>query len=141
MGNIFVEDLWKDSPERLKKAVKAIFKISEINGECIVNAELKNDCLVIAVYNEDDEFSYNVYLSDFNVWLSYEDDKISEATTKWLKFMYSVYGDKYVMRYITQRNKNLDKFMAEYEDNYNNETRKVLAEMGVEQYKDKQNRA
>ena len=44
--------------------------------------------------------------------------------------MFAGYGEAYAMQYVSNRNKQLDKFMAEYEQKYNNQTKTSLDEMG-----------
>ena len=91
--------------------------------------KIEDNALVFIRYGRVRE---KIYLGDF--WIStvrstpYKAN--NECALKWVKFMYNVYGDKYALQYIAYRNRELDKFMAEYEEKFNRETRKVLDEMG-----------
>lgn len=124
--NMFIEDLWKKFPEQTENAIKKIFDIRESRGDTLEFVCISNGALRFEKYGH---CSFGIVLTDFEV---YGHAVNSGYNIKWMKFMKSVFGDKYLYHYIAYRNNKLDKFMAEYEDNYNNETRKVLDEIGFE---------
>ena len=126
---MFIEKLWEENPKRVERAVKSIFSVREDWGDGIEFKKIEDNALVFIRYGRVRE---KIYLGDF--WVStvrstpYKAN--NECALKWVKFMYNVYGDKYALQYIAYRNRELDKFMAEYEEKFNRETRKVLDEMG-----------
>lgn len=126
---MYIEKLWEQNPKMVERAVKSIFNLREDWGDSLEFKKIEDNVLI---FFKDGRSRENIYLSDF--WIStvrsipYKAD--NELALKWVKFMYNVYGDKYALQYISYRNQELDKFMAEYEENYNNQTRKVLAQIG-----------
>lgn len=129
INKTFVEDLWEKNPELLTKAVKKIFNIKEERGDSIKFEDLRNGELVFHFKKQMDVYSTTILLRDFEVYGRKINDSYMPA---WMRFMYKVYGDKYAMQYISYRNKELDKYMAKYEEKYNSLTRRVLDEMGFE---------
>lgn len=136
MENTFVKDLWGKNPELVIKAIKKVCNIDEELAKSLSferideNGGLKFRAKYVFDYCD-------ICVGDFYMGGTEYIDRGPVRTTRilsnsigWMEFMYSVYGDKYAMQYITERNKKLDKYMAEYEENYNNQTRKVLAQMG-----------
>ncbi|MBO5910557.1 MAG: hypothetical protein J6Q15_03515 [Clostridia bacterium] len=130
---MFIEKLWEENPELVTKAVKKIYDVREERGDSLKFIQLSNGALRFEKYGH---CSFGIVLTDFE---AYGHTVNSGYNIKWLRFMKSVFGLKYVYQYIAYRNEKLDRFMAEYEDNYNKETKKVLAELGMDKYKDEQN--
>ncbi|MFQ6723704.1 MAG: hypothetical protein ACLRFE_00015 [Clostridia bacterium] len=130
---MFIEDLWEKFPEQTINAVKKIFDIREERGDSLEFKQANNGALRFEKYGH---CSFGIVLTDFEV---YGQQVNSGYNIKWLKFMKSVFGKKYLYYYIAYRNEKLDKFMAEYEADYNNQTKKVLAELGMKQYQDELN--
>ncbi|MBO5910313.1 MAG: hypothetical protein J6Q15_02265, partial [Clostridia bacterium] len=64
---MFIEKLWEEKPKFVEKATKKILGINEDVGERIEAGIVEKDCLIFDVYNEYDEFEYNVFLKDFSV--------------------------------------------------------------------------
>ena len=131
---MFIERLWKENPKLTKEAIKKIFKIDTVTGDGIEFYGIKDDAIVIGMYKS----LYSI-VSDEDVIARINDFEVLDNcfgmsreiyTEQWMKFMYKVFGDEYAIQYISQRNQQLDKFMAEYEEKFNRETRKVLDEMG-----------
>jgi len=122
---MFIEKLWEENPELITKAVKKIFEVREDRGDSLKFVCIGNGALRFEKYGH---CSFGIVLTDFEV---YGQDVNSGRNIKWMKFMKSVLGEKYLYYFIAYRNNKLDKFMAEYEDNYNKETKKVLAELGM----------
>ena len=136
MSNIFVKDLWEKNPKWMLKTIK---EVSNIDEELARKLSFKG-------INERGNLEFgathlssfcNIYVNDFMIggteYLDHSSVRHTNLINKnitWMKSMYEIYGDKYVMRYISQRNLKLDKFMAEYEEKYNNETKTVLDEIG-----------
>ena len=134
---MFIEELWEKYPEQTINVIKKITKLKDYSFEYV---EFENNCLKFDVYDDEDaEYKFTIYVSDFymNVCTSVEDYEISKQTIQWIKFMYSIYGNKYALQYISKRNQQLDKFMAEYDEKHNNQTRKVLEEIGFQSNKGK----
>ena len=138
---MFIERLWEENPELLIKAIKKICNIDEDLAKAISfdGVDKNGNLKFSAQYSVD---YCKVYLNDFYIQgEEYEERGLTRHTrmifdsSNWMKFMYNVYGDKYAMQYISKRNQKLDKFMADYEEKYNNETRKMLSEMGFEAIK------
>ena len=136
MSNVFVKDLWEKNPELMLKIIKEISNIDEeLAKELSFKGINERGNLEFGATHL---FSYcNIYVNDFMIGgTEYLDHgsvrrtKLINESISWKKSMYEIYGDKYVMRYISQRNLKLDKFMAEYEEKYNNETKAVLDEIG-----------
>lgn len=122
--SMFIEKLWEEKPELVIKAVKKIFDVREERGDSLKFIQLSNGALR---FEKHGHCSFGIVLTDFEIY----GQRVNNGyNIKWTQFMYNVYGDKYAMQYISYRNQQLDKFMTEYEDNYNKETRKVLDEMG-----------
>jgi len=133
---MFIEKLWEENPELVIKAVKKIWDVRGNRGDTLEFEKMNKGELVFYKHGRYSYYSHSIIIRDFEVY----DNKInSNVNIDWMKFMKSVFGDKYLYHYIAYRNEKLDRFMAEYEDNYNNETKKVLAEIGMEKYKDELN--
>ena len=126
----FVEDLWEKNPVEIIKKITEICLINKNWGDKLYFVKIDDDgelifkktgrCTMFIIVNN---FSIRTTESDKN----YEHSPMSEV---WRNFMFDIYGDSYAMQFISQRNLQLDKFMAQYEDNYNSETRLMLDEMG-----------
>jgi len=136
MKNTFVKDLWEKNPELV---IKAIIKVGKIDEELAKRLSFKGiDEKGSLEFGAHRSFDYcNVCVGDFNISGTEYIDRGGVRNTRfisnsvgWMKFLYSVYDDKFALQFISQRNQQLDKFMAEYEEKYNEETRHVLDKMG-----------
>ena len=131
---MFIEELWEKYPEQTINAIKKIWDIKEDRGDSLEFIQLSNGALRFEKYGH---CSFGIVLTDFE---AYGHTVNSGYNIKWLKFMKSVFGDKYLYHYIAYRNAKLDKFMAVYEDNYNKETKEILVKLGMDKYKDEQSK-
>lgn len=98
-------------------------------GDELYFDELVNSTLKFTKYGRVKNF---IFVGDFYIRTTYsgkdyEDSIISE---KWRTFMYDQFGSAYAVQFISQRNQQLDKFMADYEEKYNAQTRNMLDKMG-----------
>ena len=130
---MFVEKLWEQNPELVKKAVIRIFDIKFERGDSLEFVAADNGSLQFIKYGNN---PYSINLEDFEVYTFHNN---RSHTINWLKFMYKVFGDKYIDAYITYRNNQLDRFMHNYEIKYTNDTINALAELGIKKYQDMQN--
>lgn len=132
MEKTFVEDLWEKFPEQTENAIKKICNLNEKWGDRLEFERIKNGALTFKKYGRALDF---IVVKDFSIRTSSyssNDYETSTTNTAWIKFMYSIYGNKYALQYIDRRNQQLDKFMAEYEEQYNEETRTVLDDIGFQ---------
>lgn len=130
---MFIEKLWNENPELVKKAVIKIFDIKEERGDSLEFVAVNAGSLQFIKYGHN---PYSINLGDFEVYTFHNNNR---HTISWLKFMYKVFGDKYINEYITYRNNCLDQFMRDYETKYTNDTIDALAELGIKKYQDMQN--
>lgn len=142
---MFIEKLWEKNPELVIKAIKKICDIDEdLAKELAFQGVDENGYLKFGVRNV--RGYCRIYVNDFCL----KGDKYIDMggvrsthmlsnSVDWMKFMYKIYGDKYVMKYISQRNQQLDEYMAEYEEKYNKQTINMLSELGIKKYQDIQN--
>ncbi len=140
---MFIERLWKENSKLAKETIKKIFNIDTVTGDGIEFYGIKDGAITVGMYK-----SLYSMVSDEDVIARINDFEVLDNcfgmsremyTERWMKFMYKVFGDEYIDEYITLRNNKLDKFMREYERKYTNETISILANLGVEKYKDMQN--
>ena len=129
---MFIEKLWEQNPELVKKAVIRIFDIRQERGDSLEFVEASDGRLR---FKKLGHCSFSIDLRDFEIYTFHNN---SEYTINWLKFMYKVFGDKYIDAYITYRNNQLDRFMHNYEIKYTNDTINALAELGIKKYQDMQ---
>ena len=130
---MFIEELWEKFPEQTINAIKKIFDIREERGDTLEFKQASNGALRFEKYGH---CSFGIVLTDFEV---YGHKVNSGYNINWLKFMKSVFGGVYVYRYLEYRNKKLDKFIEEYKNDYDKETKEILVELGKTKYKDEQN--
>ena len=123
---MFIEKLWEEKPELVIKAVKKVWDIREERGDSLKFVQEGNGELRFEKYGH---CSFGIVLTDFEV---YGCKPNSRYNIEWMKFMHKVFGDKYLYHYIAYRNNKLDKYMAEYEEQYNEETRTVLDKIGFQ---------
>ncbi len=123
---MFIEKLWEENPELVIKAVKKIFDVREEKGDRLEFVEAGNGALRFKKYGH---CSFGIVLTDFEV---YGQNINSGYNVKWMKFIYNEFGDVYIYQYIAYRNSKLDKFMAEYENKFNDETVKTINQLGFE---------
>ena len=129
---MFIEDLWEKCPEQTENAIKKICNLNEKWGDRLEFERIKNGALIFKKYGRALDL---IVVNDFSIRASSyssNDYETSTTNTAWIRFMYSIYGNKYAMQYISHRNQQLDRFMAEYEEKYNKETREMLDKMGFE---------
>ena len=138
---MFIEKLWQQNPKTVEDMLKRICELRDEKGDKIEHKGLKNGYMHFDVSNEDDDYQFDLYVNDFKISVSTicEEHKATKYDVRWMKFMYKIYGDEYAMQYISHRNKQLDKFMHDYEQKYNKQTVSILAEMGDKKYQDMQN--
>ena len=133
---MFIEKLWEENPDLVIKAVKNVWGVREDLRDSVEFEKIKDNVLT---FIKDGRAREHIHVSDF--WISSVSlvpyRASNERALKWVKFMHKVYGNKYALQYISYRNQQLDKYMAEYEENYNKETRTVLNEMGFDYGKTK----
>lgn len=126
---MFVEKLWEEQPDLVVKAIKKVWDIREERGDTLEFIKIREGEIIFQKHARYSYYEHSIIIRDFEVYAN----KVNNSyEPKWVKFMYKVYGDKYAIQYISHRNKQLDKFMAEYEEKYNKETRKVLDDMGFQ---------
>ena len=130
---MYIEELWKEKPDLTIKAVKKIWDIREDRGDSLKFVGISNGALTFAKYGH---HSFSIIIKDFEV---YDCKPNSKYNIEWIKFMKSVFGGMYVYRYLEYRNKKLDKFIEEYKNDYDKETKEILVELGRTKYKDEQN--
>lgn len=131
MEKTFVEDLWDKDPVLVTNSVKRIFNVKEKIGDKLVFLGKKNGALVFEKYGHCPE---GFVLRDFGIDGYNFDSRVAE---EWRTVMFEVYGTAYAMQLISQRNMQLDKFMAKYKENYNTQTRNALDNMGFNYEKTK----
>ncbi|MBQ8522082.1 MAG: hypothetical protein IJ458_00270 [Clostridia bacterium] len=129
MKNTFVEDLWEKFPEQTINAIKKICLVNEKWGDSLEFNGFEDGALIFKKTGRSPD---RIVVSNFAIRTTYSSKNYQDSpmSIAWVKFMFSIYGGKYAMQYISQRNMELDKFMAEYEEKYNAQTRKVLVQMG-----------
>lgn len=131
MKKTFVEQLWEKNPELVEKQVKNICRVNEMYGDEFYFNKASNGVLKFEVRGR---AVRNIYVGDFAIRTTYSDADYenSPLSSQWRSFMYGIYDKPYAMQYISKRNQQLDKFMADYEEKYNAQTRKTLDQMGFE---------
>ena len=131
MRKTFVEDLWGKNPKLIENQIKNICAIKEMYGDELCFDNMTNGVLKFEVHGR---VLRNIQVGDFAIRTTFtdEDYENSQLSKQWRSFMFSQFGNPYAMQYISKRNQKLDRFMAEYEEKYNNQTRNVLKEMGFE---------
>lgn len=144
MKNEFVKDFWKKNPELMLQTIKEISNIEdeELAKRIAFQGLDERGCLKFSATHL---FNYcNIYVNDFMMegteYLdhgSVRHTNIINKNISWMKSMYDIYGDKYVMKYISQRNQKLDNYISKYEEKYNNETQQVLDKIGFDYGKTK----
>ena len=131
---MFIEKLWEENPELVIKAVKNVWDIKENRGDTLEFIGINNSELRFQKYSRYSYYSHSIIIRDFEVY----DDKVnSNCNIDWMKFMYNQFGDMYVYQYIGHRNCELDRFMAKYEEEFNDKTMKVIKQLGFEMGKTK----
>ena len=133
---MFIEKLWEENSELVIKVVKRIFGINEERGDTFKFEKSENGVLNFSVFGRE---CCNIYVSDFDIGTIYSIPfKVDSAISiRWLKFMYKTFGDKYIYHFIAHRNNELDKFIAAYEEEYNDQTKKILNGIGFNVNNDK----
>ena len=130
MKKTFVEQLWEKNPELVEKQVINICRIEEKYGDELHFVVMSNGVLKFEVRGR---ALRNIQVGDFSIRVTGDADyENSPRSSKWRSFMYGIYDKPYAMQYISKRNQQLDKFMADYEEKYNAQTRKILVQMGFE---------
>ncbi len=126
---MFIEKLWKENPELVKKAIK---KICEIDDDATFGFKRIDENGKIEFINNGS--FYLIKVSDFNIDVCVRSKfiDVENLTIRWMKFMKSVFGDKYVYHYIAKRNSEYDEFIAKYNQDFGNKTQRVLEEIGFE---------
>ena len=133
---MFIEKLWQENPSLVLKAIKKIADMDiELAKELSFHGVDEKGYLKFGVGNINGYCT--VHVSDFSFqgsksadWGGVVNTRTISNSADWMKFMYKVFGKEYAMQYISKRNQEFDKFMAEYEEKYNNVTNTMLDEMG-----------
>ena len=142
---MFIEKLWKEKPDLVLKAIKKIGDIDE---------EMAKDLSCQGI-NEKGYLQFAagningwciIYINDFYIqgrksvdWGGVANTRMISNSIDWMKFMYKLFGEEYIDKFIDYRNNELDKFMREHEKKHTNATINVLAELGIKKYQDMQN--
>ncbi len=133
---MFIEELWKKEPERVIKAIKTICKIDVRAGEQIYFEGQTKDGFRFGVYGG--KIPYEIYISDFAIqWKEYEDEGAithsyyNHIVVEWMKFMHKIYGDRYVQAFESYRKDMRDLYIAKYEHQFNNQTKKILSYLEI----------
>ena len=102
MEKTFVQNLWEKKPDLVSQKIKEICNIDEEKGDKLQFSELKDGALKFINHGH---VSIFIVASDFAIRTSYSgnDYENSKLSKKWANFMYSVYGNKYAMQYISKR--------------------------------------
>lgn len=135
---MFIEKLWEEKPELLIDGLSYVLGFDksrfETNGKSY-------DGVMLFHIKSTKGYGYSdvIRITDFDIHASMGQSLSHYTKMQWIKFMYKVCGEKYAEEYITYRNDELDKFMHNYEKSYNENTIKVLAEIGVKKYQDMRN--
>lgn len=129
MKKTFIEDLWSEKPELIKNKLSEILDIEQDNlvydekakGGGYLRFGIKSPYII----GYEDE----IIVSDYKV--RFVQDKLQPPIVdEWVSFMFDNCGNPYALKFISDRNQQLDKFLARLEEKYNNETRQVLNVMG-----------
>ncbi|MBQ3502314.1 MAG: hypothetical protein IJA72_01450 [Clostridia bacterium] len=126
---MFIEKLWEEKPELVVKEVKKIFGVNKEKGDRLKFKKLENGVLTFVKYGHD---GFNVYVNDFSVsTINAIPYKLETKQVKdWMSFMFDEFGDEYIYEFLSHRNNQLDKFKAEFESNFNNETMNAINQLG-----------
>ena len=131
MEKTFIEDLWEKNPELVRSKVASICSYRDDATQYYRLLKHTKEGLVFRA-----SFMHNchdILVSDFGIkYITSTDLDSKDKTINWIKFMYSVYDKKYAYQFISHRNQQLDRFMEQYEEKYNNQTLKMLDEMGFD---------
>lgn len=134
---MFIEKLWEENPKLVSKEIKRIFSIIEETDDNFYFFEFDKGHIVFIKLGE---VTTRISVGDFDIRTSYSGDNYAQSSfsIEWMKFMKNMFGDKYLSEFIDYRNRQLDLYMAKYEKQYTNQTKEVLAKLGVEKYKNTQ---
>ncbi|MFQ6723705.1 MAG: hypothetical protein ACLRFE_00020 [Clostridia bacterium] len=131
---MFIEDLWKKNPELVKKAVKKICEIEEDSNFGF--RKIDENGKVEFVNSKGAVHLIKVGDFDMEVCITSKFLNVEALTIKWMKFMKSVYGCKYLYHYIAHRNEEYDKYVDQYEIDFNSQTKKILNKVGMPKHQD-----
>jgi len=161
---MFVEKLIKENPELVKRAVRKICKIDEKIAEEYRDSKYACEVRIYSTgsgtffidrYYSSDDWTHRIKVRLEDFCISYTDDTekgkiefvecgFNVVKTEWMKFMYKLYGDKYIQAFIEFRNRGLKNCESRYKsagkaiEKYKDETQNILAELGIELCKDEQ---
>ena len=142
---MFVEKLWEEKPELVLKAIK---KIASVDEELVKDLSFKGvDEKGALIFGVGNIYGFcTIYVKDFSFqgnasrdWGGLVQTRMIGENVEWMKFMYKVFGEEYIEKYITLRNHELDKEMYQLEKKHTNATINVLAKIGIKKYQDMQN--
>ena len=127
---MFIEDAWKKNPEFIINTIKKLCHVREEYGDTL---EFKNLHKGVLEFQKLGHVSTFINVSDFAIRTSYsgENFETSPLSIQWMKEMTNAIGPQYIFQFIAQRNKQLDKFLAEYEKKYNAETKEIVTKLGL----------
>lgn len=131
MEKTFIEDLWEKNPELVKDKLSEILDVEQ--ERLIYDKKTKaNGYLRFGIKSRYARgYEDGVIVNDYRIRFM-QDKSRPEIVADWVSFMFENCGKPYAMQYISKRNKQLDKFMAEHKEKYNAETRTVLEQMGFD---------
>ena len=132
---MLVEELWGKSPKLVEDEIRRLFGIDECEDFYFVKID-KDGLLFV----RRGDITTRISVGDFDIRTSYSGDNYAQSSfsIKWMKFMSDIFGDEYLSEFIDYRNRQLDLYMAKYEKQYTDQTKKILADLGVDKYQNTQ---
>ena len=132
---MLVEELWEKSPKLVEDEIRRLFGIDECEDFGFFKVD--NDRLVFVRRGD---ITTRISVGDFDIRTSYSGDNYAQSpfSIEWMKFMSDIFGDEYLSEFIDYRNRQLDLYMAKYEKQYTDQTKKILADLGVDKYQNTQ---
>ena len=128
MQKSFVEDLWEQNPELIKDKLSEILDV-EKNRLVYSNKTKDSGYLGFGIKEVSGKnYEDSIIVKDYKIKFI-QDKSRPEIVDGWMSFMFGNCGKPYALKFISKRNQQIDKFMAEYEEKYNAETRNILDKM------------
>ena len=123
---MFIEILWKKNPKFVEDEIKRIFCVNEENDEMFNFTGVIEEGRLHFVHHARSITGIDV--GDFDIKTNWSDKNFTRSaiSKEWRKVMKKVFGDKYVYHFIAYRNKQLDEYVAKF----NQETADITDEMG-----------
>lgn len=128
----FVEDLWEKDPELVVKVIKNICLVNEKWGDKLSFVKIDEDGELI--FKKTGRSTFFIIVNDFSIRTtdSGKNYQNSPRSIAWIKFMFSVYGDKYVYQLISHGNKEFDEYIEKLKVEHENQTIEILDAIGFE---------